>query len=365
MTDYDIVVVGCGPGGAVAGMTAASRGAKVLILDRKKEVGLPVVCGELTSHGTYSEFGLDPLGPWAARVMNSARIIFPNGKKFDFMGIKLAMVNRDKLEQHLARKAMEEGAKIRMGEMVKDLTPRGVLLRGGEEIDARIIVAADGVKSTIGKKLGMVSTPQPYDMGRAVKYIVTSEGVDGRMGKIYPGEMGLKGYAWIFPKSKNMANVGLGSLGPNIGNMKPLLDRFIHKHFPDAIKEKYTAGALPLSLPPRRTVQDNVILVGDAGSMVNSIGGAGIRNAMVAGRLAGTLAGECVVNKLPLGHLKKYERQWRRKIYLRLRVNHMIKKVIWENEIPFKMLPSILAPLSLMSAKLPHLLPYLQDKQHN
>jgi len=288
----------------------------------------------------------------------------PNGKDYDYCGVKLAMLNREILEKHLAREAQKAGAEIRMEEMVTEVISGGVRLKSGEKIKANIIIAADGVKSAMGKKLGMVSTPSNYDMGRAVKYIVTSDRVDGRMGKIFVGVMGLKGYAWIFPKGNNTANVGLGTLGPNIGPMRPMLDRFIEKHFPGAVKEKYAAGALPLSLPPPCTVKDNVLLVGDAGSMVNSIGGAGIRNAMLAGRFAGTLAGECAVDQLPLDHLQKYEEQWRKNIYMRLRVNHIIKRILWEHKIPVKMLPAILRPLSLMSAKLPLLLPWLQDKQH-
>ena len=43
---YDIIVVGAGPGGANAAYHAARQGAKVLVIDKKTEIGVPVRCGE-------------------------------------------------------------------------------------------------------------------------------------------------------------------------------------------------------------------------------------------------------------------------------------------------------------------------------
>jgi flavin-dependent dehydrogenase len=43
---YDVVVVGAGPGGSTTARFAAERGLKVLMLDKRREIGYPVQCGE-------------------------------------------------------------------------------------------------------------------------------------------------------------------------------------------------------------------------------------------------------------------------------------------------------------------------------
>jgi flavin-dependent dehydrogenase len=44
--EYDVVVVGSGPAGSVTAWFGAKSGAKVLIVERRAEVGVPVLCGE-------------------------------------------------------------------------------------------------------------------------------------------------------------------------------------------------------------------------------------------------------------------------------------------------------------------------------
>src|SRR5436305_14393149 len=47
---YDVLVVGSGPAGGTAARYAARRGLKVLLVDKRKEIGVPVQCGEYVAH---------------------------------------------------------------------------------------------------------------------------------------------------------------------------------------------------------------------------------------------------------------------------------------------------------------------------
>src|SRR5438309_6670807 len=47
---YDVITVGSGPAGATAARYAARRGLKVLLVDKRKEIGVPVQCGEYVAH---------------------------------------------------------------------------------------------------------------------------------------------------------------------------------------------------------------------------------------------------------------------------------------------------------------------------
>ncbi len=364
MSSFDIIVVGAGPGGALAADYAARSGASVIVLDRRKDVGVPVICGELTSMGTFDEFSLDPKGDWIARELQNARVIFPNGKSFDVTGIKMGILNRDILEKHLIERAVNSGATLKLNRTVVSGDKSGVKLKNGKRIKGKIVIAADGVKSTIGKSAGIVKKIPQKDLGVAVKYMVKSNKIDGDRCIVYMGGEGLKGYTWVFPKGNNSANVGLGSIGGKRGNLKPILDNFIERNYPGAEKHHYGAGALPLARPPDITVKDNLMLVGDAASMVNAFGGAGIRNAMMAGKIAGSLAGKCITEKLPLSYLKKYEKLWRKKILKRLKVNLAVKELVWERPGSLSMLPWLITPLHIIIDRNPKILKWLQERQH-
>src|SRR5437667_3822831 len=131
---YDVVVVGSGPAGATAAPYAARRGLKVLLVDQRKEIGVPVQCGDYVAHHaavraifpTVTDLE-DLMGvPYRVRQVDtpSIRIWPPNGRRYDipFQGFT---VRRDKMDQGIAAQAVQEGA-----ELMKEAT--GVGVRGDE-----------------------------------------------------------------------------------------------------------------------------------------------------------------------------------------------------------------------------------------
>lgn len=364
MRTYDVAVVGAGPGGAMAAEAAAAEGASVVLIDRRREVGVPVVCGELTSFGTFGEFSMDPEAPWVGSVMDRIEFVFPGDRSLFVNGVRLATIYRDRFEKHLVERAVEKGTELRLGTTARAAVDDGVMLKGGRKIPARIVIAADGVKSTIGKSMGMTSALPRADLGRASKYMVEHPDINGGISRFFVGENGVLGYGWILPKEDGLANVGIGTLGNARGAMKPLLDRFIRERLPGARKWDYAAGCLPLGLPPPRTVWRNVMLVGDAACMVNSVGGAGIRSAMIAGRFAGRLAGKASVEKLPLSCLEGYEKLWRKKLEKRLCLNYHVKSLMWRSPGTVDSLYNVMAPLFCLASMAPGFLMWLQERQH-
>ena len=45
--DWDAIIIGGGPAGSTVARYAADGGAKVLVIDRRKQIGTPLQCGEL------------------------------------------------------------------------------------------------------------------------------------------------------------------------------------------------------------------------------------------------------------------------------------------------------------------------------
>jgi digeranylgeranylglycerophospholipid reductase len=131
--------------------------------------------------------------------------------------------------------------------------------------------------------------------------------------KIAPG-----GYAWIFPKGEDIANVGLGVLGSRAERPAiEYLQDFV-KRTPGLQKGKIieiNAGGVPVGGPIKRTVKDNLLIIGDAARQVNALTGGGIDLAMRAGDIAGDVAAKAVAEgNVSEKRLNEYEKRWREKM---------------------------------------------------
>src|SRR2546430_17540388 len=116
---YDVIVVGAGPAGGTASRNAARRGLKALLVDKRKEIGVPVQCGEYVAHNeeVRSIFptvdDLDDLMavPYQVREVDTPviRIWSPQGRRYDvpFQGFT---VRRDRKDQGLVDPALAQGA---------------------------------------------------------------------------------------------------------------------------------------------------------------------------------------------------------------------------------------------------------------
>ena len=306
-TRYDVIVVGAGPAGGTAARYAARRGLKVLLVDKRKEIGVPVQCGEYVAQNDEVRAifptvpDLEDLMevPYRVREVDTPviRIWSPAGRRYDipFRGFT---VRRDKMDQGIAAQAAAEGAEV--------ATETTVLRVHGHEVEtnhgvlyANVIIGSDGPRSTVAKSVGLewpVSAPAMS---------ATADGDFSNATDMFFGNLAPGGYAWIIPKA-HCANVGLGTWQHFQGNLRSLFDRFVRSR--DLEPGKATGGFVPVMGPPPRTVKDNALLVGDAAGMVMATNGGGNNVAMIAGRIAGMTAADHLLDGTPLD---AYESRWR------------------------------------------------------
>ena len=76
--EYDIIVVGAGPAGSMAARFAAEQGVSVLMLEKDRDVGYPVRCGEAISKAGVEEF-IPSNEIWIKAHINKFSLNAPDG----------------------------------------------------------------------------------------------------------------------------------------------------------------------------------------------------------------------------------------------------------------------------------------------
>ncbi|HTD81003.1 MAG TPA: NAD(P)/FAD-dependent oxidoreductase, partial [Thermoplasmata archaeon] len=157
------------------------------------------------------------------------------------------------------------------------------------------------------------------------------------------------GYAWVFWKDDDTANVGLGvnlSKLKDKAETKTYLDRFIaaHPHLAHGEILEEVAGMVTVSLPLDRTGMPGLLLVGDAARFIDPVTGGGILNGCLSGKYAGELAASAVkAGDVGASLVAAYENLWKARLEETLYRNYMIKEKLrtMEDEVINKIIRAI------------------------
>ncbi|MGQ9798339.1 MAG: geranylgeranyl reductase family protein [Ignavibacterium sp.] len=338
--EYDIIVVGAGPAGSMAARFAAERGVSVLMLEKDRDVGYPVRCGEAISKAGVEEF-ISSDDKWIAAKISKFSLIAPDGTEVIIeFGEAGYVLERKIFDYELARTAAEAGAQILTRAYVNGLLfdengkVSGVQYEyNGEqkEVKAKVVIAADGVESRVGRWAGLKTHIDFRDMESAVQVTAANIPVDQNTLYFYFGkDVAPNGYLWIFPKGHNKANIGLGVSGL-IGKKKSaqsFLDDFMNKHYPNAPILTKIAGGVPCSITLEKISAPGIMLVGDAARQVNPLSGGGIASGMIGGSIAGRIAADAVkMNRLD--HILTYDKAWHDRLGKRHEIFNRIKEGIY------------------------------------
>jgi digeranylgeranylglycerophospholipid reductase len=337
--EYDIIVVGAGPAGSMAARFAAEQGVSVLMLEKDRDVGYPVRCGEAISKVGVEEF-ITPDPKWIAATISKFSFNSPDGTEVILeFGEAGYVLERRIFDYELARTAADAGAEILTRAYVNGLILNDGKVAGvkyeyqGEqkELSAKIVIAADGVESRVGRWAGLKTHIDFRDMESAVQITAANIPVDKNTLYFYFGkDYAPNGYFWIFPKGDNKANIGLGVSGI-IGKEKSalsFLNDFMNKYYPDAPVLTTIAGGVPCSITLDKISAPGIMLVGDAARQVNPLSGGGISTGMVGGSIAGRIAAEAVKMNKP-DHVLTYDKAWAEKRGKRHEIFDRIKNGIY------------------------------------
>lgn len=338
-SDYDIVVVGAGPAGSMAARYAATQGVSVLMLEKDRDVGYPVRCGEAVSRAGIEEF--IPSDPkFIASYINKFSFIAPDDTEvvlgFDDAGY---ILERRIFDYELAKSAAAEGAVILTRAYVNGLIIEDDIVKGvkyeynGEqhEVRSKVVIAADGVESRVGRWAGLKTMVDFRDMECCTQVTAAGIDVDPNTLFFYFGEeYAPQGYFWVFPKGNKTANIGLGisGLAGRKRSAASYLNHFMEKFYPEAPVLTRIAGGVPSVVTLDKISAPGIILVGDAARQVNPLSGGGIASGMIGGSIGGRIAGESV-KKLYPDHLLTYDKAWHDRLGKRHEVFDRIKNGIY------------------------------------
>ncbi len=316
--------MGGGPAGSTFADIASQNGLSVLVLEKDREIGVPVRCGEAVSdkglrifHSVEKE--------WINSIITRIRLVAPNETAIEFDLTESGYIlDRKIFDLALAKKAEDNGAIIKTEAYVNGLIfdeDKVVGVTGeyqGESfsLTAKIIVGADGVESRVGRWAGLSTHVKLKDMESAIQKTVTGIDVENHIFEFYlsrnwaPG-----GYLWVFPKGKRSANIGLAISGLYAKEGKSAykyLQEFLNRKYPNVSTQTIIAGGVPVAKTVKNMVTEGLMLVGDAAHTVNPMTGGGI----ISGMRSGLLAAETAVSVIKSGqnptkkYLQKYEKEW-------------------------------------------------------
>ena len=333
---FDIAVVGAGPSGSMAAFAAAKAGKSVVLFERNVTPGVPVRCGEgigMRSLVAHSEARPE----WIRQQISGSVMIAPDGTRVAIADIdKSVILDRARMDGDLAKDAENAGAKLLVRTAVTAINRNNNmkyrLTTGNDSFEAGIVILADGVESRLARQLGWNTRLDANDIESCAFTRVTSPLIDQDACMFYVGsQVAPGGYAWIFPRGKGEANVGLGLSGTrsSAGAAKEYLLRFIDREIPGGTTAGMHCGGVPVTRYVRPLVRDGIMLVGDAARQVNCLSGAGIAYSLFAGKCAGTVAAASFsTNGIDYSLLRQYEKQWKKRYGKQQERSYVLKEFV-------------------------------------
>lgn len=334
----DVIVVGAGPAGISCAITIARQGKKVVLIERGSFAGSKnVFGGAIYTQPTKEIFpDFETSAPLERKNIehkfailgeeDSTVISYRNKKAESYTVI------RGKFDRWMAEQAKQAGVYLVEKTVVKELMTENSKVVGIktelEDYYADIVVLADGVNSLLAKQIGLRKEISTKDVALSVKEVIKINNINERFNisddegciyEIFGGPMlGMLGLAFIYT-NKNSVTIGLGvTLNELVERgLRPyeLLDR-LKKHptieplLKDGVLEEYSAHLIPEggynSIP--QLSSDGVMIVGDAGMLVNNLHWEGTNLAMISGKLAGETAVEALNDcDFSSNSLKRYD----------------------------------------------------------
>jgi digeranylgeranylglycerophospholipid reductase len=344
---YDVVIAGGGPAGLSAAHAVVANGASVLVVEQNHEIGSPT----RTSGGSFIK-DLAELGIPQELFHPVHRLRFLSlhrSAKFEYPEPIMCVMDVRGVYQHLAVTAAQAGASIWPASKALDVIKDGSKIVGlrvetrtreSVEIGARVVIDATGYKGQLLRQAGL--SPRFQRFGVGAEYDMYAPLCDQDEAVLVVGsEFAPSGYAWAAPWGKHRVRVGVGVIHPD-HDADPVdrLDSFVAGasklgvNLEGAQPIEYHFGLIPSDMG-ETFVGDGILAIGDAAGHASTLVGEGIRWAIKAGRMAGTIAAEAIErDDVSAAFLSQFQSEWLRQFGRNLRIANMLNRKIskWDDK---------------------------------
>lgn len=329
MLNYDLIVCGAGPAGAMAAATAARAGLKVALLEkyplpRHKTCGggtpmvMQTLLYDLVPEAFVESDVLYMRHTWNFSDAHLAPINLPDSERH----LSIWMLQRSLFDAALAQQAARAGAEVRDGLTVRSLELEGdrltVRARVSKEQDglskgaefvatARYLIGADGANG-ITAQVANLRRSRSIALAMEIEHPHTwGTGHPDLRPDIAHLEYGAvkNGYAWVFPKADHL-NIGAGvfqTQGQDARGDRALPDllRQTIVAYLEALQVPYDPAQMQFHAHPLpiwngkeqlHTADGRILLAGDAAGLINPLFGDGILHAVKSGMIAATCVAE-------------------------------------------------------------------------
>lgn len=352
-TDFDVIIVGAGPGGSTCALTFRNSGLSVLMID-KDTFPRDKICGDAVSSTAKRvlrqldpQFEQELLGISRKANITSAKLYAPSGQSlevaFPLVGHCMRRIDFD---NWLFTKATALNPTLTVWQQtaLKNVTSFDdhicITTATGKTATAKVIVGCDGAHSVVAKKLAGFKVDRKHYSGATRQYFRNVKGLSGNALEVYFLKDFLPGYFWIFPLSDNEANVGFGMLSSTIAerkiDLKESLTRIIQEH-PEVSKRFEHATALedikgfglPLGSKKYSLSGNRYLLCGDAASLIDPFSGEGIETAMESGKFAAEYIMDAIgKDQFDAASMKAYDKRVYNKMWPNFKNHYLLQRLL-------------------------------------
>ncbi len=347
MAKTKVLVVGGGPGGAIAARTLAEGGMEAVVIERS--FTRPKPCGGAVPPLVISEFGVPP--EILDCRMKTCAVYSPTEREtpIDVVGSTptdhdyIGMVRREVFDSYLRKQAMEAGANVIEAKLNSiQIGPDGVKASYTEkgkvkEIEADLVIGADGAYSQVAKEVGAPRVPQAVAMQYRIRLPESQMSEWRERAELYLGpEVSPDFYGWIFPKYDHVS-VGVGAGPEQSHNVRRYLENLrIRAGAKLSDGEIYATEAHALPMRPQKQIAFNrALLVGDAAGMVVNTSGEGIYWAMKSGKMAAQTILK-YADAPTTANLMNYQKDWKKQYGTMYRFLTGLQKIYFGSNTKFE-----------------------------
>ncbi|MFI5178391.1 MAG: NAD(P)/FAD-dependent oxidoreductase [Vicinamibacterales bacterium] len=295
MDSCDALIVGGGPAGSTCAWKLREAGLDVLVVDKAAFPRDKVCAGWMTPQTVtdlrldLDEYGsgrtLQPITGFRVAVIGGTTVVETSYARTVSYGIR-----RSEFDQYLLARSR---ARTWLGTPISSLRRSGGDWIVNESVRSPVLVGAGGHFCPVARRLNGSIDDAPLVAAQEAECLAAS--IDGASSPIERGVPELyfcpdmKGYGWCIRKGAYL-NIGLGRLDRHA--LPAAVNEFVaflkaRQRVPPRASWRWRGHAYAvLDSAPRRLMDGNAILVGDAAGLASPRSGEGIRPAIESGLLA-------------------------------------------------------------------------------